>query len=220
MESWIMRRNGPAGILMALCLITVLTGCGKNGSNDSADAYATNDLVAAENASADLEQDSALEVADREDRQAATDLFIEDADVCIQFMRLHAPEEWKENVTYHYFQDPEAGRYALGIMENSSMTATEGTGGLVFSIVLYEKYTEERGMESASYLGMLTNEEGAFLYAFLEYPSGTQYTEGTGEAYSRVLDYKDSLSGMIEGRNGYTFNTGKDPREQEEQEDE
>ena len=39
------------------------------------------------------------------------------------------------------------------------MTATEGTGGLVFSIVLYEKYTEERGMESASYLGMLTNEE-------------------------------------------------------------
>ena len=100
------------------------------------------------------------------------------------------------------------------------MTATEGTGGLVFSIVLYEKYTEDRGMESASYLGMLTNEEGAFLYAFLEYPSGTQYTEGTGEAYSRVMDCKDSLSGMIEGRNGYTFNTGKDPREEEEQEDE
>ena len=120
----------------------------------------------------------------------AADLFIEDSDVCVQFMRLHAPEEWKENVTYHYFQDPEAGRYALGIMENSSMTATEGTGGLVFSIVLYEKYTEDRGMESASYLGMLTNEEGAFLYAFLEYPSGTQYTEGTGEAYSRVRGKK------------------------------
>ena len=40
MESWIMRRNGPAGILMALCLIAVLTGCGKNGSNDSANAFA------------------------------------------------------------------------------------------------------------------------------------------------------------------------------------
>ena len=65
-----------------------------------------------------------------------------------------------------------------------------------------------------------TRGDSAFLYAFLEYPSGTQYTEGTGEAYSRVLDYKDSLSGMIEGRNGYTFNTGKDPREQEEQENE
>ena len=46
MESWIMRRNGPAGILMALCLIAVLTGCGKNGSNDSANAFATNDLAA------------------------------------------------------------------------------------------------------------------------------------------------------------------------------
>ena len=105
MESRIMRKFGPAGILMALCLIAVLTGCGKNGSNDSANAFATNDLAAAENAGADLEQDSALEAADREDRQAAADLFIEDSDVCVQFMRLHAPEEWAENVSYHYFQD-------------------------------------------------------------------------------------------------------------------
>ena len=220
MENRIMRKKGPAGILTALCLIAVLAGCGRNSSSDNANVSATNDLVAAENASADLEQDSALEEADRDERLAATDLFMEDEDVCIQFMLLHIPEEWKENVTYHYFQDPEAGRYALDIVENSSMTATDGTGGMVFSIVLYEKYTEERGMESASYLGMLTNEEGAFLYAFLEYPAETQYTEGTGEAYNRVLDYKDKLSGMIEGRNGYTFNTGKDPREQEEQESE
>lgn len=220
MESRIMRKKGPAGILTALCLIAVLTCCGRKSSSDNANMFATNDLVAAENASADLEQDSALEEADRDERQAATDLFTEDTDVCVQFMRLHTPEDWEENVTYHYFQEPEAGRYALDIVENSSMTATDGTGGLVFSIVLYEKYTEERGLESASYLGMLTNEEGAFLYAFLEYPSGVQYTEGTVEAYNRVLDQKDMLSGMIEGRNGYTFNTGKDPREQEEQENE
>ena len=209
-----MRKYGPAGIVTALCMIAVLTCCGKD---DSANAFTTSDSVKTETANADLDEDSALEVDDQDERQAASDLFLEENDVCVQFMRLHAPEEWAENVSYHYFQDPEAGRYALDIIENSSMTATEGTGGLVFSVVLYEKYTEERGMESAGYLGMLTNEEGAFMYAFLEYPSGTQYTEGTEEAYRRVLDYKESLPGMIEGRNGYTFGTGKDPREEEAQ---
>lgn len=215
-----MRKNGPAGIVIALCLIAVLTCCGRKDSSDNANAFTTDDGIRTESASADLEQDSAQEVDDKDERQASSDLFMEEKDVCVQFMRLHTPEAWQDNVSYHYFQDPEAGRYALDIMENSSMTATEGTGGLVFSIVLYEKYTEERGMESASYLGMLTNEDGAFLYAFCEYPAGTQYTEGTKEAYMQVQDCKDGLSGMIEGRNGYTFNTGKDPREEEAQDNE
>ena len=142
-----MRKNGPAGIVIALCLIAVLTCCGRKDSSDNANAFTTDDGIRTESASADLEQDSAQEVDDKDERQASSDLFMEEKDVCVQFMRLHTPEAWQDNVSYHYFQDPEAGRYALDIMENSSMTATEGTGGLVFSIVLYEKYTEERGME-------------------------------------------------------------------------
>lgn len=215
-----MRKFRQAGAIAVLCLAALLAGCGKDSGSEAPGAGATADQIAQESANTDLEQDSAQEMTDQEEIEAATDLFMEDGDVCTQFMRLSVPDEWKGNVNYHYFQDPDTGRYALDVMESSSMTATEGTGGLVFSIVLYDTYPEERGMESAGYLGMLKNEEGEFFYVFLETPGSGQYTEGSEEAYTLVLDTQDRIAGNMEGRNGYKFEAGKDPVKPEEETDE
>ena len=142
---------------------------------------------------------------------ASTDLFFEEGNVCTQFIRLTPPQEWDSGVSYHYFQEPDDGRYALDIIENSSMTATDGVGGFVYSIALYDSYTEERGMENSGYAGMLRGDDGSFYYVFLEFPTGKQYTEGTEEAYRRAADTKSWIAGNIEGRNGYTFEAGKEP---------
>ena len=142
----------------------------------------------------------------------------EEGNVCTQFFRLVPPEEWDGGVNYHYFQEPEAGRYALDIIENSSMAATDGVGGLVYSIVLYDTYTEERGMENSGYAGMLRGGDGSFYYVFLEFPAGKQYTDGTEEAYRRAADTKSWIAGNIEGRNGYTFEAGKEPENEEGEE--
>ena len=91
------------------------------------------------------------------------------------------------------------------------MTATDGTGGFVYSIALYDSYTEERGMENSGYAGMLRGEDGSFYYVFLEFPTGKQYTEGTEEACRRAADTKRWIAGNKEGRNGYTFEAGKEP---------
>ena len=200
-----------AAATAAICLAAVLTCCGKDDKESSAQAGVTSDRGSAEYADADLETDSEEEETQQEEEQASTDLFFEDGAVCTQFFRLILPEEWDGGVSYHYFQEPEAGRYALDIIENSSMTATEGVGGFVYSIALYETYPEERGMENSGYAGMLRSDEGSYYYVFLEFPTGTQYTEGSEEAYRRAADTKSWIAGNIEGRNGYTFEAGKEP---------
>lgn len=206
-----MRRNRGAAVIAAAVLAAMLVCCGSDDKGNNAGAAATSDQVSTEYADADLEKDSEQEEADQDEVQASMDLFFEDGDVCTQFFRLIPPEEWDGGVSYHYFQEPEAGRYALDIIENSSMTATEGVGGFVYSIALYETYPEERGMENSGYAGMLRSDEGSYYYVFLEFPTGTQYTEGSEEAYRRAADTKSWIAGNIEGRNGYTFEAGKEP---------
>lgn len=206
-----MRRNRGTAVIAAAVLAAMLVCCGSDDKGNNAGAAATSDQVSTEYADADLEKDSEQEEADQNEVQASTDLFFEDGDVCTQFFRLILPEEWDGGVSYHYFQEPEAGRYALDIIENSSMTATEGVGGFVYSIALYETYPEERGMENSGYAGMLRSDEGSYYYVFLEFPTGTQYTEGSEEAYRRAADTKSWIAGNIEGRNGYTFEAGKEP---------
>lgn len=215
-----MLRFRMAGLAAAVMLSIVLTGCGGQKA-DRTDNSAASAAETAEGADAAEEQelDSAqAEVAENE-THASTDLFMEDGAVCTQYFSLTPPKEWEGHVSYHYFQDPEAGRYALDILESESMTATAGTGGAVFSIVLYSTYPEERGMENSSYLGMLRNEEGRFFYVFLEHFSGNQYTEGSEEAYRKVADSEDGLAANLGGRGGYTFEKGKDsdlPEDREE----
>ena len=206
-----MRRNRGTAVIAAAVLAAMLVCCGSDDKGNNAGAAATSDQVSTEYADADLEKDSEQEEADQDEVQASMDLFFEDGDVCTQFFRLILPEEWDGGVSYHYFQEPEAGRYALDIIENSSMTATEGVGGFVYSIALYETYPEERGMENSGYAGMLRSDEGSYYYVFLEFPTGTQYTEGSEEAYRRAADTKSWIAGNIEGRNGYTFEAGKEP---------
>ena len=206
-----MRRNRGTAVIAAAVLAAMLVCCGSDDKGNNAGAAATSDQVSTEYADADLEKDSEQEEADQNEVQASTDLFFEDGDVCTQFFRLILHEEWDGGVSYHYFQEPEAGRYALDIIENSSMTATEGVGGFVYSIALYETYPEERGMENSGYAGMLRSDEGSYYYVFLEFPTGTQYTEGSEEAYRRAADTKSWIAGNIEGRNGYTFEAGKEP---------
>ena len=210
-----MRKNRGAAVLAAVFLAVLLLSCGKGGKNNNAGEAGTSDRILSEYADTDLEEDSEQEESEAEEPAASTDLFFEEGDVCTQFFRLTPPEEWNSGVNYHYFQEPETGRYALDIIENSSMAATDGVGGFVCSIVLYDTYTEERGMENSGYAGMLRGGDGSFYYVFLEFPAGKQYTDGTEEAYRRAADTKSWIAGNIEGRNGYTFEAGKEPENEE-----
>ena len=213
-----MRKNRGAAVLAAVFLAVLLLSCGKVGKNNNAGEAGTSDRILSEYADTDLEEDSEQEESEAEEPAASTDLFFEEGDVCTQFFRLTPPEEWNSGVNYHYFQEPETGRYALDIIENSSMAATDGVGGFVYSIVLYDTYTEERGMENSGYAGMLRGGDGSFYYVFLEFPAGKQYTDGTEEAYRRAADTKSWIAGNIEGRNGYTFEAGKEPENEEGEE--
>ena len=211
-----MYRIKRAGLIAAICFAALLACCGKAEKTKNSDTGSTSHQADAEYANADLEQDSEMEETGQEERKAAMDLFSEDGDICTQFLRLTPPEEWGENVTYHYFQEPEIGRYGLDIVENGSMAATEGVGGRVFSIVLTGDCPEEPPGEAYDYLGILENEEDKLFYVALEYPKGTQYTEGSEESYKRILDTSDEISDRIEGRNGFTFETGEYPGNTEE----
>ena len=206
-----MARHRSAAVILAVVLAAALISCGRKENGNNTGAGATSDQVSGESADTELDKDSEQEEAAPEEAPASTDLFFDEGDVCTQFIRLTPPEEWDGGVTYHYFQEPDAGRYALDIIENSSMTATDGVGGLVYSLVLYETYPEERGLENSGYAGMLKNGDGAYYYLFLEFPTGTQYTEGTEEAYRRAADTKSWIAGNIEGSSGFSFEAGKEP---------
>lgn len=214
-----MTRIKRAGIAAAVLIMILVTACGKNAGKESAGAGKTSDQASVEIADADLAQDSVQDEEDLSQKSASTDLFVEDGVVCTQFLALAQPGDWDGHVIYHYFQEPESGRYALDVVETESMTATEGVGGGVFSIAMYDTYPEERGMENSRYLGMLRNEEGKFLYVFLESFSGTRFTEGSEESYRTVESYADSLAEYLTGRGGYTFEAGKEPEGTDEEEE-
>ena len=206
-------------VIAAFCLAVVLTCCGSDNKDNSAETASSSDQVSAETADAQLGTDSEKEESEQEEPRASSDLFFEDGAVCTQFLRLTPPGEWENGVSYHYFQEPDSGRYALDIVENSSMRATDGIGGLLYSIVVYEKYPEERGMENSAYVGMLNSEDSGFCYVFLEFPDGTQYTEATEEVYRMAADTGNGIAANIEGRNGYTFEAGKEPEAEHEQDE-
>lgn len=212
------RRAARAAVLLiSMILSVILTGCSGSDKTENSEKAVTKDITSQEKADADLEQDSETEEAQVKEPRASTDLFFEEGAVCTQYLRLTEPEEWRDHVTYHYFQEAESGRYAIDVFESESMTATEGIGGALFSIAAYEKYPEERGMDNASYLGLLKNDDGRFFYVFLERFPGTQYTEGTEEVYAAAEKSAESIAGNLEGRNGFTFEPGSDPAQPEKE---
>ncbi|MBQ8052341.1 MAG: hypothetical protein IJ198_00845 [Lachnospiraceae bacterium] len=214
-----MHRLRVTAVTAAFCLAVMLSGCGRDKKENNAEAASSSDQVAEQAPKDELGTDSEKEESEEEEARASTDLFFEDGDVCTQFFRLTPPEEWGDGVSYHYFQEPETGRYLLAIVENSSMHATEGIGGLIYSIVVNETYPEERGMENSGYVGMLSSEENGFCYVFLEFPEGTQYTEATEETYKAAADTGSGIAANIEGRNGYSFEAGKEPETSQEKEE-
>ena len=213
-----MRKLRIAAMIAIFCLTLWMTGCGgkdKEKTGKAADG-STSDLVAAENEDTDEERDSSGEEADAGPKTPTQDLIVKGTDIYTQFIHLKVPEEWTENVIYHYFQDPGNSRYALDIVEFNTMSATEGEGGLAYSIVLYEGYSEEKGMDPPGrFLGMLKSDEGKYYYVFLEFPGESRYTESSEEAYRSILDYEDKIPLNIEGRKTYTFTAGERPAENE-----
>ena len=204
-----------------LCLVLGMTGCGGKEDKEAektADG-STSDLVAAENEDTDEEMDSSGEEKETGPEAPSEDLMVRGRDIYTQFIHLTVPEEWTENVIYHYFQEPENGRYALDIVEFNTMSATEGEGGLAYSIVLYEGYSEEKGMDPPGrFLGLLKSDEGKYYYAFLEFPGESRYTQSSEEAYRSILDYEDKIPLNIEGRETYTFTAGEKPAADETEE--
>ena len=200
----------------ALCLIALLACCGKVDNNKKTDTGSTAEKTDTEIASADLALDSEQEETEEEERKASADLYWEDGDICTQYLKLTSCGEWEEDVTCHYFQEPEAGRYVLDIVENSSMAATEGTGGLVYSVVLSESVPEDPPGEDYDYLGTLEKEGEKLFHVLVEYPENPQYTEGSEEAYRKILDTAEGTAGRLEGRNGYNYESGEYPGNTEE----
>jgi len=203
-------------LFAAVCLIAVLTCCGKADKTKETGAGSTAEQSDTETANTDLSLDSEKEETGEEERKASTDLFWEEGDICTRFIKLTSLREYKEEVTCHYFQDPEEGRYVLDVVENSSMEATEGAGGLVFAVVLDEKCPEEPPGEGYDYLGTLEQEGGKLFHVLTVYPEGAQYTESSEGAYNRIMGAARDTGGSLEGRNGYEFKAGEYPGNAEE----
>lgn len=203
-------------LFAAVCLIAFLTCCGKADKTKETDTGNTAEQADTETANADLSLDSEQEETGEEERKASMDLFREEGDICTQYIKLHSLGEYKDAVTCHYFQDPEEGGYVLDIVENSSMEATEGAGGLVLSVVLAEKCPEEPPGEGYDYLGTLEKEGGKLFHVLIEYPEGAQYTEGSEESYHKIREAARDAAGSLEGRNGYEFKAGEYPGNTEE----
>ncbi len=204
--------------MIAVCLIALVTGCGRTENNDRKEDTASTAVAAdAESASEDLEKDPGSEESGEVLETASTDLVWEEGDLCTQYLRLSVPEEWKNEITCHYFQDPASGSYELEIVENESRAATDGVGGSVFSLVLVNDLPEEKDRGESEYLGTLKNPDGAlFGHVYIRYPAGMQYTDGSEAAYRRIRDEAGSVAEHLEGRNGYTFEAGEEPGKTEE----
>ena len=209
----IMRR---AGLIAVVCLAVLLTCCGRTEKDKGTDTGSTAQKADTEIAGADPARDSEQEETEEIERKAAADLFWDNEDICTQFIKLTSYGEWKGDVTCHYFQEPEAERYVLDIVDNSGMAATEGIGGLVYSVVLDVTCPEEPPGEDYDYLGTLEKEGEPLFHVSVEYPDGAQYTEGSEEAYRKIIDTASDIAGRLEGRNGYKFKAGEYPGNTEE----
>ena len=200
--------------------MTALTGCGGGGGSAENEAGKGSTEIAApvEAEEKDEERDDPGEGGEEKEVTAGTDLKVNGTDLYTQFFHLKVPEEWTDHVSYHYFQDPEAGRYALDIIDSGAMTASEGERGLAYSVVVYRGYGEEKDTGDAKrFLGMLRKEDGSFLYVFLEFPEGENPSENE-ETYRSILDYEDMIPAHLEGVNDYTFSPGDKPEENETEE--
>lgn len=205
----------------ALCAAVALTGCGGGGGNtgNHSGEGSTGNLIAAENEERDEERDDQGEDSEEEEVKPGNDLKVSGTDLYTQYFHLTVPQDWQEHVSYHYFQDPEAGRYALDLIESGVMTASEGTGGLAYSIVVYRGYGEEKEKgDTSRFLGMLEKEDGSYLYVFLEFPDGSGGAAEADEAFRSVLDYEDMIPAHLEGVSDYTFRPGDKPEEKETEE--
>lgn len=214
----LMKRTGRVKWMIAVCLIALLAGCGKaDNNNQKGDAASTAVQADAESASEDLEKDPGADESGEDLETASTDLVREEGDLCTQYLRFSVPEEWKDNITCHYFQDPANGSYTLEIVENESQAATDGVGGSVFSLVLVNELPEKKNRGDSEYLGTLKDPEGAlFGHVYVRYPAGMQYTEVSEAAYRKIRDAAEPVAERLEGRNGFVFETGEEPEETEE----
>ena len=193
------------------------SGSGTNTDN-SAKEGSTGNLIAADNEERDEERDYRGEENEEEEVKPGTDLKVSGTDLYTQFFHLTVPEDWQDHVSYHYFQDPEAGRYALDIIETGAMTAAEGEGGLAYSVVIYRGYGEEKEKSDQSrFLGMLEKEDDSYLYVFLEFPGNSAHIKDSEETYRSVLDYEDMIPAHMEGVNDYTFRPGGKPEKETEE---
>lgn len=213
-----MKRTGRVGLMIAVCLIALLTGCGKAENNErEGDAASTAVQADTESASEDLEKDPGTDERGEDLETASADLVLEEGGLCTQYLRFTVPEEWKDNITSHYFQDPANGCYALEIVENESQAATDGAGGSVLSIVIVNELPDKKDRGDSEYLGTLKDPDGAlFGYVYVKYPAGMQYTEVSEAAYRRIRDAAEPVAERLEGRNGFVFETGEEPGETEE----
>ena len=209
-----------AGILLAAAV--VLAGCGRESRSQQSAQAVTSDLISDETEPDSGAQDSVKEDTGGEEPVDYTggtqDLTVNDREVSTQFYTLTVPEEWIGQVTYRYYQLPENGEYRLEIFENTSAVATDGLGGRVAAILLKTSYGEETGLRSTEYLGRLHSENGSFFYVLLENPTQEQFTEGSRTAYDGIRLGTQSMKSRIEGRDGYSFETGSVPEENEETE--
>ena len=68
-------------VIAAFCLAVVLTCCGSDNKDNSAETASSSDQVSAETADAQLGTDSEKEESEQEEPRASSDLFFEDGAV-------------------------------------------------------------------------------------------------------------------------------------------
>ena len=66
--------------------------------------------------------------------------------------------------------------------------------------------------------GLVRFHKISFFYVLLENPTQEQFTEGSRTAYDGIRLGTQSMKSRIEGRDGYSFETGSVPEENEETE--
>ncbi len=207
--------------ILLISAALVLCACSDSNTQQSATAV-TGDLTANQEENEGGDSDSAEEepASEEEYAEGTQDLSVHGTEVSTQFYTLYLPEEWEGNVTYRYFQFPQDAIYRLDIYENSSAAATEGVGGRAASLLLTRSYGEETGLKSTEYLGLLKEDDGSFYYVLLDYPTQDQFTDATADAYDKIRSGMGQIKEWIEGKEGYTFEAGEPPKDEEEEKSE
>lgn len=199
-------------LLLAGVLMLAVVGCGQSKRSSESSLAATEGSEEIQPDADTGESDGETEDSSEAEQQSAemsgqatNDLKLDGATVSTQFYQVTVPDSWRYNVNYHYYQNPEEGIYTLEIFEISSVKASQGQKGLVFSITLHRSYPEEPDTLPDDYLGLLKNEEGTYYYVAFDYPGSSQYEDSSEAAYEAVRSGAEQVKGTIEGLNGYTF---------------